>query len=519
MRGVKGLAAAARLAYPFLLGVVPVLHVAAKNVLTVGAGQIVAPLLVALGTVAALLGALRLATGSYARAAVAAATLLLLSVLGGGAYGAVADAVIGLPRPAVFAAGLALALGLALGFATWLFRSPLRIARATTILATAGATLFVSTLVQLAEPHRLAIFLRSAHATPAPPERTRPPLTEDSAATRDIYYIVADAYARHDALQRVYGYDNREFLDWLRARGFYVAGRSWANYATTFMSLASSLSMDYLDDLSQRGTGPLDRRPFYARIQAPRVARALQGKGYRYVQVLTNWGGTDHSEIADRTWKLAPFLGDEFATTIANMTLLRALAPDISALHRFVAETTPTIADIPGPTFAFVHLLLPHHPFVFDERGAVVANYPLAMDFKLQKDAWRERDAYVRQLRYTNELLKGMIGGILERSPVPPIIILQGDHGTGYTAFAGGSKGGSADPRERLAILNAYLVPPGVRERLYDSISPVNSFRVVLSAQFGDDYPVLPDVNYYSSYNEGIADFRDVTDQLRAGTP
>jgi hypothetical protein len=277
--------------------------------------------------------------------------------------------------------------------------------------------------------------------------------------------------------------------------------------------------MDYVNDLSRRGTGPLDRRPFYARIQAPRVARALQDKGYRYVQILTNWGGTDRSDLADRTWKLAAFLGDEFATAIANMTLLRALAPDISALHRFVAETAPTIADIPGPTFAFVHLLLPHHPFVFDEHGTVVANYPLSMDFKLQKEAWRERDAYVRQLRYTNELLKGMIGGILERSPVPPIIILQGDHGTGHTAFAGGSKGVSADPRERLAILNAYLVPPGVRERLYDSISPVNSFRVVLSAQFGDDYPVLPDVNYYSSYNEGIADFRDVTDQLRAGAP
>jgi len=517
MKRLGGFVAVVRCAYPFLIAVAPVLHVAGKNVLTVEAGQVVVPLLVALGVVAALLAGLRALTGSLERASIVTAVLLLLCFLGGSLYDAIANRVLGLPRAGVFAAGLVLVGAITFALAAWLFRSPLRTGNATTILATMGAVLFLSALSQLADPRALDIFLRAGAASPAP-QRTRAPLEAESAASPDIYYIIADAYGRHDALQRVYGFDNREFLDWLRTRGFYVAERSWANYATTFISLASSLSMDYVNDLPAGAGGQLDRRAFYARIQAPAVGRALQDRGYRYVQVLTNWGGTDRSDSADVTYKFAPFLGDEFATTIANMTVLRALAPDLSALHRFVAETTPRIAEVQGPTFAFVHLLLPHHPFVFDEHGKVVANFPLSMDFKLQKEAWRDRAGYIAQLRYTNELLKRMIGGILERSAVAPIIILQGDHGSGHTLLAGGSAQ-EPDPRERLAILNAYLVPPAVRERLYPGISPVNSFRVLLSAQFGGDYPLLPDLSYYSSYQEGMADFRDVTPQLSDGAP
>ena len=512
----KALTAFVRRVYPFLIAIAPVLHVAGKNVLTVAREQLVAPLLVAIGVVAILLAGLRPLVG-YARAAIVVAVTLLLAFLGGGAYKLVADAVIGLPRVAVFAAELALVAGVSAVLTAWLFRRAERSEHATTILATMGTLLFLFALSQLANPRTLDLFLRADASAPVP-RRTRAALDTDSPATPDIYYIVADAYGRHDALQRVYGYDNTEFLAWLRARGFYVAERSWANYATTFISLASSLGMTYVNDVPPAAGGQLDRRAFYARIQAPAVAHALQERGYRYVQILTNWGGTDRSDSADETYKFAPFFGDEFATTVANMTVLRALAPDMSALHHFVADTTPRIAELRGPTFAFVHLLLPHHPFVFDERGTVVANFPLSMDFKLQKDAWRDREGYIAQLRYTNELLKRMIGGILERSASPPIIIVQGDHGSGHTMFAGG-KVQQTDPRERLAILNAYLVPPAVRERLYPAISPVNTFRVVLSAQFNADYALLPDLSYYSSYDEGMADFRDVTDQLGDGNP
>ena len=136
----------------------------------------------------------------------------------------------------------------------------------------------------------------------------------------------------------------------------------------------------------------------------------------------------------------------------------------------------------------------------------------------MQEEAWRLREPYVEQLRYTNTLLKEMIDGILARSKVPPVIILQGDHGTALSMFEGGVERDAPDPAERMAILNAYLVPEAVRAKLYPGITPVNTFRVLLSAQFGDDLPLLPDTSYFS-FSKDPYDLQDVTARIRDVTP
>ena len=43
------------------------------------------------------------------------------------------------------------------------------------------------------------------------------------------YYIVLDAYTRGDILEEVFSFDNSAFLSGLRARGFTVADRSYAD--------------------------------------------------------------------------------------------------------------------------------------------------------------------------------------------------------------------------------------------------------------------------------------------------
>jgi hypothetical protein len=45
--------------------------------------------------------------------------------------------------------------------------------------------------------------------------------------------------------------------------------------------------------------------------------------------------------------------------------------------------------------------------------------------------------------------------------------------------------------------LNAYYLP-GYKNKLYPSISPVNTFRLIFDSYFGGKYDMLPDVAYYS---------------------
>ena len=67
---------------------------------------------------------------------------------------------------------------------------------------------------------------------------------------------------------------------------------------------------------------------------------------------------------------------------------------------------------------------------------------------------------------------------------------------------------------ERFSILNAYHLPGVPEGVLYPRISPVNSFRVVLSHYFDIEYELLDDRSYFSTWSEPLI-FQDVTSELQ----
>jgi hypothetical protein len=103
------------------------------------------------------------------------------------------------------------------------------------------------------------------------------------------------------------------------------------------------------------------------------------------------------------------------------------------------------------------------------------------------------------------------VAEIMERSPEPPIIVLQADHGPG--SMLDWDSPQDSNLRERMAIFNAYYFPDQNYEALYPGISPVNTFRVILNRFFGAEYDILDDASYYSTLNQPYV-LVDVTDQL-----
>ena len=93
----------------------------------------------------------------------------------------------------------------------------------------------------------------------------------------DIYFVILDGYGRSDVLGDLYGLDNSAFLQQLRRRAFYVAGKSRSNYAQTKLSLASTLNLDYLDVLLA-GLDPdtLDHRASRRLIRNNRLVRFFE---------------------------------------------------------------------------------------------------------------------------------------------------------------------------------------------------------------------------------------------------
>lgn len=334
-------------------------------------------------------------------------------------------------------------------------------------------------------------------------EVTNPPLVDisrldvDPDSLPDIYYIVLDEYGRADALAERYGYDNSGFTAALAERGFYVADAAHSNYALTFLSLASSLNMRYLDEVAEQSSS---EAVYFSLVDQNEVAQVLKAAGYRYVHVNSGWGPTDRPQGAD---VVVPHRGvDEynFAGVLYRTTMLNAFYPAVmSSQHRQVIledfEQIGEVASMERPTFTLAHLLTPHPPYVFRADGSPV---PASEVGRMMCCWWANafNDAYVEQVQFTNTQVLALVDRILADSDQPPIIILQGDHGTkpqDVPDFEGVA-------RERLSIFSAYYLPGEGEEALYPSITPVNTFRVIFDTYLGTELGLLEDHSYLSGY-------------------
>jgi hypothetical protein len=180
----------------------------------------------------------------------------------------------------------------------------------------------------------------------------------------------------------------------------------------------------------------------------------------------------------------------------------------------FIFEAVPEAVTVPGPKFVFIHVPAPHWPLVFGPDGEklspVVHPQPKTL---AAYNFWLETylHDYPREVTYLNQKLQETVSWILDNSSQPPIIIIEGDHGSrAYLNFTSAS---DSCIRERFGILNAYYLPDNGSEHLYDSITPVNSFRVILDTYFGTNLGLLEDTSYFATTIHPY-EFIDVTSQI-----
>lgn len=326
----------------------------------------------------------------------------------------------------------------------------------------------------------------------------------------DIYYIILDAYANAETLQTFYDFDNQPFLQGLTERGFYIAENSHSNYALTSLSLSSSLNMSYVNEIPALvGEDSVSISLPMQIIENNNVVTFLQSQGYSFVFLGSGYGVSQTNRNATRDVRCG--LVDETSGRFIATSLLRAPADRFRLVEQddrqrrlcMMAELArmPQIED--GPKFVFAHIPSPHWPFLFDAEGN-----PVIMENLNQAGLKR---GYLNQLIYLNQRMTQIVDSILSASDHEPIIIIQSDHGPAFS----GSMDTPSLPlyQERMRILNAYYLPAGSDALLYDTISPINSFRILFNHFFGTDLALLEDRSYFSNYAYPYK-LTDVTDEL-----
>jgi hypothetical protein len=109
---------------------------------------------------------------------------------------------------------------------------------------------------------------------------------------------------------------------------------------------------------------------------------------------------------------------------------------------------------------------------------------------------------YVDQLKAVNQMVEKAVGQLLANyNDQPLIVILQSDHGPG--SLLDWEEIRNSDSDERLAILTALYYSDADYSSLYEGITPINLWRVILSDFFMEDQlPLLEDKSYLSSWLE-----------------
>ena len=331
----------------------------------------------------------------------------------------------------------------------------------------------------------------------------------------DIYYIILDGYGRSDVLRSVYGYDNENFLSELEKRGFFIARKSRANYAQTLLSLCSTLNMKYLESEEDSLSMGIYRRNLSNEISNNRVAFILKEMGYHFVTFATGYSGT---EIKNSDMYITPaFSLDEFQFMLIATTPLSKLLEVIpnnspTYLHRqrilFSINKIPEVSTQNTPMFLFAHIIAPHPPFVLNLNGEsfvqlkkhILSYHDGSHYHSFNESLMREyKENYISQLKELNKLIIEMLDEIMAKEGRDKVVIIQSDHGPGFNL--NWEKPSIDTFNERLPILNAYFFPNEDDILISESITPVNTFRILFNHYFNGNYEILENKSYFSTWS------------------
>lgn len=321
----------------------------------------------------------------------------------------------------------------------------------------------------------------------------------DTCISPDIYFLIFDGYTNTKTLKKEFDYDNHEIEKQLEKKDFFIARHSKSNYNFTHMSLSSELNLDYL--LNLNNTHQFYTKDFlqsYYTVYHNELAGILKKQGY----TINNYS---NFAMQDAPVKITPHLTELTYRSVLGQTFFNKLNRDIGwhlarfypknkvskAKEKKIDDDIKRISEVFNgvieaakrpplkPQFLYGHFLMPHETFYFDSSGNRLSKLFTAQTLVNKKN-------YRNQLVYTNKFLMApLVDSIFKYARRPFIVIIQSDHG--YRSYEAG--------KVHLEFENfcAFYFPDKDYSLVSDSISSVNTFRVVLNKYFNQHLPLLKD--------------------------
>ena len=350
----------------------------------------------------------------------------------------------------------------------------------------------------------------------------------ESGSLPNIYYIILDGYPRNDVLKKHVNFDNSEFTDLLKQRGFHVAENSHANYSFSSPSISSTMNMNYINFLvdevgeDSRDYNPILGKDFglYADNQ---VIKNFKLMGYKVVKIGLAATYLHEIPLADLSpcYKTIHLMDNRLLDAVGSTSMIgyfieRWAEEQQRQIILCDFEELPKISGyFEEPVFVWSHIMLPHFPLIFGPNGEPITpgqslltmNHP-----EYTGSDWDIKTQFVQQIQFANKKSIEFIDKILENEK-QSVIIIQSDHGSAFGINLQDPT--DDDIIQRLSNLNAIYFPDEKhREVLTDDLTNVNTFRIVFNSYFGSDYEMLEDRTYWGLSIKKPFWFKDVTSIL-----
>jgi len=242
----------------------------------------------------------------------------------------------------------------------------------------------------------------------------------------DIYYIIFDEYERFDIMRSYFHNDEvDQFAAFLKQNNFFIVTNSRAPTINTQTEMSSRLNL-------QQYTEKSDTKVTLAAINNNKVMQVVKSYGYTTAALDMAFPNIKADyRISYDPQQVAGMAVDEFRQTFLSDTMLDAFLgyfqdTDFSEIKQrnlilYTLDQTASLSTtLKSPKFVYVHVLLPHMPFIFDKDGNLLPpqdNYD-----------WH---FYLGQYQYATKLAEDLITKLLANANPrnPPVIIIQSDHG------------------------------------------------------------------------------------------
>jgi len=310
----------------------------------------------------------------------------------------------------------------------------------------------------------------------------------------NIYFIVLDSYPGESRLNGFYNYDNSEYYEQLRERGFYLQTSTFSNYPNTEFSVPSMLNMNYVDSIIKEKK--FQNLLLMKDLSIDSIAADIfRENDYQ----LFSYGVNDYTYLkhGENLCIKKSILKDDILNTFSEMYIPISSIRNFLEIH-YIANHADNILctieslknfnpDSNEPFFIYAHMMFPHGPYIFDSSGNIIDEVTENKKIKF---------AFLDQVKFVNKFSIEIIDSIQNKDP-NAVIILTSDHGDRIGL-------GDIELKNYIAGMNVMtaLSFPEKNLSVQEKITNVNLFRILFNTYFDTEFEILENrIFWYDSSN------------------